>query len=64
LRLAAAREDEASGRQKRKGAQSGSEGKKQGATVLSDEVRDFPLPLLRFIDPGEPRSPNRTRRAH
>jgi hypothetical protein len=27
--------------------------------TLSDEVRDFPLPLLRFIDPGEPRSPNR-----
>jgi hypothetical protein len=52
LRLAAACEDEASGERKRKGAQQESEGKKQGAAVLSDKVRDFPLPLLRFIDPG------------
>jgi hypothetical protein len=28
--------------------------------MLCVEVRDSSLPLLRFIDPGEPRSPNRT----
>jgi hypothetical protein len=36
----------------------------KGQRVLSDEVRDFPLPLLGFIDPGEPCSPNRARRTH
>jgi hypothetical protein len=29
--------------------------------MLSVEVRDSPLPLLRFIDPGEPPSPHRAR---
>jgi hypothetical protein len=29
--------------------------------MLSVEVRDSPLPLLGFIDPGESRSPNRAR---
>jgi hypothetical protein len=37
---------------------------RKGQRVLSDEVRDFPLPLLRFIDLREPRSPNRARLAH
>jgi hypothetical protein len=50
LRLAAACEDEASGERKRK--------------VLSDEVRDFPLPLSRFIDLGESRSPDHVCRTH
>jgi hypothetical protein len=36
----------------------------KGQRMLSGEVRDFPLPLLRFIDLGEPRSPNYERRAH
>jgi hypothetical protein len=36
----------------------------KGRRVLSDEVRDFPLPLLRFIDLGELYSPNRVRRTH
>jgi hypothetical protein len=59
LWLVTVHEDEARDGRKRKGAQPGSKGKKQGATVLSDEVRGFlSLPLLRFIDLGEPHSPN------
>jgi hypothetical protein len=42
LRSAAAREDEANGERKRKGARPGNEGKKQGAAALSDEVRGSP----------------------
>jgi hypothetical protein len=44
LWLAAAREDESIVGRKRKGAQTGSKGKKQGAAVLSDKVRGFPSP--------------------
>jgi hypothetical protein len=32
--------------------------------VLSVEVKNSPLPTLGFIDPREPRSPNRALRAH
>jgi hypothetical protein len=53
--------DEASSEREQRGAQrrSDQEASGEGQRTLSDEVRDFPLPLLGFIDLGESRSPNR-----
>jgi hypothetical protein len=53
LRSAVAHRDEAGSGRKRKGAQPRSEGKKQRAVVLSDEVRDFPSPSPWIYRSGE-----------
>jgi hypothetical protein len=63
LQLAVAREGEAGGERKQRGAQL-EESRRKGASTLSGKVRDSPFPPLGFIDLREPRSPNRARRAH
>jgi hypothetical protein len=55
----------ANSRRKRKGTWcSGTEARSRGRWALSVEVKNSPFLPLGFIDPWEPRSPNRTLCAH
>jgi hypothetical protein len=59
------RGDEANAKGKRRGARcSGTKKGRWEQWALSVEVKNLPLPPLGFIDPREPRSPNRVLRAH